>query len=127
MIPVRLPGKTKRNKYGNKRVMVDGINFASGKEAKRYQALKLLQERGEISHLEIQPAFKFEVNGRPVLIRSGGFPNGRQAKYTADFSYFDGKNRVVEDVKSTATRTEAYALRKALVEAIWPAVRIVEI
>ncbi|RWO22836.1 DUF1064 domain-containing protein [Mesorhizobium sp.] len=114
-------------KYKNVPTVIDGISFASKREAHRYCELKLLERAGEISHLEIQPAFKFEVNGRPVLIRSGGFPNGRQAKYTADFAYFDGNHRIVEDVKSSATRTEAYALRKALVEAMFPAVRIVEI
>lgn len=117
----------KKAKYGNRRTVLDGITFASAKEAKRYSELKRLEEAGEISHLEVQPAFKFEVNGRPVLIRSAGYPGGRQARYTADFSYFNGQHRVVEDVKSSATKTEAYALRKALVEAIWPAVRIVEI
>lgn len=117
----------KPRKFRNRPVAIDGIRFASKKEGDRYCVLRDLQKAGKISHLETQPVFKFEVNGRPVLIRSDGYPNGRQAKYTADFSYFDGKNRVVEDVKSKATRTEAYALRKALVEAIWPAVRIVEI
>lgn len=114
-------------KFKNVPTIIDGLRFDSKKEAHRYCELKLLQKAGHISHLEIQPVFKFEVNGRPVLIRSGGYPNGRQAKYRADFSYFDGEKRIVEDVKSSATKTEAYALRKALVEAIYPAVRIVEI
>ncbi len=118
---------TTQRKFKNVPTTIDGLRFDSKKEAFRYCELKLLQKAGHISHLEVQPVFKFEVNGRPVLIKSGGYPKGRQAKYTADFSYFDGEKRVVEDVKSSATKTEAYALRKALVEAMFPAVRIVEI
>lgn len=119
----RMPAR----KYRNVPQVVDGIRFDSGREAHRYCELRLLERAGEISNLELQPVFKFQVDGRPVLIRSGGYPNGRQAKYRADFAYWDGTKRVVEDVKSPATRTEAYALRKALVEAMFPAVRIVEI
>ena len=111
----------KRNKYGAKRKVVDDITFHSQKEANRYSELKLLERAGEISHLELQPKFKFVIEGQPLLIRSKGYPNGRQASYKADFAYFCRKRnrRVVEDVKSPASRTEAYALRKALVEILY--------
>jgi hypothetical protein len=47
----------------------------------------------------------------------------------ADFAYFDPsrERRIVEDVKSPATKTPLYKLKRALVEAIYPAVKIVEI
>jgi len=111
-------------KYRAKPTEVDGHLFASKKEAKRYCELKLLQKAGEISHLEIQPKFKLLVNGRPLKYESG-----REATYVADFAYFDPsrEKRVVEDVKSPATRTPVYRLKKLLVEAIYPAVKIVEI
>lgn len=115
------------NKYRNRKVVLDGITFDSAKEADRWSVLKILEAMGVISHLERQPKFKLTCGDRPVLIRSKGYPNGRQAIYTADFAYFNGDKRVVEDVKSKATRTEAYVLRKAIVEAMHPAVRIEEV
>lgn len=119
---------TKRNKFGAKKTVRDGIPFDSKKEADRWSELCRLEKQGLISHLERQPKFKLMAGpGKPILIRSGRYKNGRQAVYTADFSYFNGENRIVEDVKSKATRTEAYVLRKAIVEAMCPAVKIVEV
>lgn len=116
-------------KYLNEPVKVDGIHFASRREAARYIQLKLLERAGQITNLVLQPKFKLWIDGRPVLIRSKGFPNGRQAAYKADFGYFDIRTnaRVIEDVKSPASRTEAYCLRKALVEAMYPGTKIVEV
>lgn len=111
-------------KYKAVPTTIDGIRFASQKEAKRYCELRLLQKAGEISHLEIQPKFKLHVNGSPLKYESG-----RPAVYIADFAYFDPsrERRIVEDVKSPATKTPVYKLKRALVEAIYPAVKIVEI
>lgn len=114
-----------RNKYRAQPTIVDGIRFASKREARRYADLKLLERAGEISHLELQPAFKLAIDGRPVLIRSEGYPNGRQAKYVADFAYWDGEKRVVEDSKGV--RTPEFKLKKAIVEAMFPAVKIMEV
>lgn len=122
-------GKPKKAKYGNRKVQIGGLKFDSKREADRYLVLKAREDAGEISHLELQPVFRLKIDGLPVLIKSKGFPNGRQAKYTADFAYWSPSRniRVVEDVKSSATRTEAYCLRKALVEAMFPAVVIEEV
>ena len=110
----------RRNKFGAKKTVVDGITFDSQREAKRYSELKLLQRAGQISHLELQPAFKLSVGDRPVR-----FASGRQAVYRADFAYWDGKKRVVEDAKGF--RTAEYKLKRAIVEAMHPAVQIVEV
>lgn len=117
------------HKYKAQKTEVDGLKFDSKREAKRYMELKLLERAGKIRDLELQPKFKFEINGVPVLIRSDHFKNGRQASYKADFRYFDiERGRVViEDSKSSATRTEAYALRRALVECLWPEIRVEEV
>lgn len=116
------------NKFGAKKTVLDGITFDSGKEARRYAELRLLEKAGVISHLERQPQFKLMCGERPILIRSDGFPNGRHASVKFDFAYWDGNRRVIEDVKGgKATRTEAYAIRKAIVEAMYPAVRVVEV
>ena len=46
-----------QSKYKNKRTAIDGINFASKKEARRYQELKLLKACGKVKSFEIQKAF----------------------------------------------------------------------
>jgi len=86
---------------------VDGIVFASKKEAKRYLYLKALERAGQIWDLQLQPAFKTFIAGKPFCT------------YTADFSYWiDHKQRqVVEDVKSSGTAKDAaYRLRKKAAE-----------
>lgn len=90
----------KGSKYGAKKTVVDGITFASKKEAKRYGELKLLERAGEITDLRLQPRYPLEVAGIKV------------ATYVADFSYLDTRERhrpdgiaffVVEDVKGMKT------------------------
>lgn len=94
------------NKYGAKKVTVDGIEFDSRREAARYSELKIMQRAGQIRDLQRQEEF--------ILIPKCG--RERPAKYHADFSYIDtatGK-KVVEDVKSRATKTKDYILRRKL-------------
>lgn len=111
------------HKYGAKSVTVDGHKFPSKVEARRYGELKLLERAGEIRNLELQPEYKFTIEGAPLMIGK------RQARFRADFRYFDVKTgkRVVEDIKSAPTRTEAYVLRKALVEHLFPGTVITEV
>lgn len=101
-----LAGKGK-NKFNAKKTEVDGIRFDSGHEARRYVFLKGRLSAGEIADLRFQVPYEFTVNGQRI------------GKFTADFVYIDvttGKT-VTEDAKSTATRTEAYQLRKRLMRA----------
>jgi hypothetical protein len=94
--------RPKRSKYGAKRV--DG--FDSLKEARRYQELLLMQKAGEISDLQRQAKFALRVNGIHVC------------NYFADFTFTESimgqKALVVEDVKSSATRTPVFILKKKL-------------
>lgn len=117
----------RRNKYNAQKTVVDGITFDSKKEAKRYGELKMLEKAGKIHHLELQPKFKLAINGVPVVIKSKGYPNGRQVTYRADFAYFDyeAERRIVEDVKGM--RTDVFKLKKAIVEAMFPKVEIREL
>lgn len=117
----------RKSKYKSVKETVDGHTFHSKREARRYRELKLLQNSGEIQNLELQPKFKFTIDGRPVLIKSEGFPNGRQASYSADFRYWDNRRQaiVVEDAKGF--KTDIYKLKKALVETMWPGTIIEEI
>jgi hypothetical protein len=109
----------RRHKYHARATVVDGIRFDSTKEAKRYRDLSLLAAAGQIHRLEVHPRFPIDVvelyrygRGRALHVASCG-------TYTADFRYaLAGGEVVVEDVKSGPTKTEAYRLRKRLVEAI---------
>ena len=97
----------KRHKYGAKATTVDGIRFASKKEAQRYAELKILAKAREINGLELQPALPVQA------------PNGTLIfTYKADFSYWtkDGR-RVIEDVKGV--RTPVYQLKKKVIEALY--------
>lgn len=110
VLPRRLgaaPTPERQPKYGNRKVEADGITFDSQKEGVRYWELKQLRQRGEIRDLECHPVFRFELNG----VRIG--------RYTADFRYVDATTgeTIVEDVKSDATKTTAYRLRKRLMKA----------
>lgn len=99
-----------RRKYGNIKVHADGLTFDSKREHRYYADFKLLQQAGEISHLEVHPVYSIIVNGVKI------------GKYTADFQFRekDGRLRVI-DVKSPATAaTKDFRLRKKLVEAIYP-------
>jgi len=122
-----IPAKPRKSKFNAKRVIIDGITFASQKEANRYAALKQMEKAGLISHLELQPSFKLYCGTQPVLIRSKRYPNGRHATYRADFAYFDADRgkRIVEDAKGF--RTKEFILKRAVVEACFPAVQIEEI
>lgn len=106
----RLPRNARRaHKYGAKPTVVDGIRFASQKEAKRYGELKLLEKAGEIFDLRLQPEYDLCAwqNGNAPII----------GKYRADFSYLDIRTMrgVIEDVKGF--RTELYRWKKKHVEA----------
>lgn len=110
----------KKSKYGNTKVQIGGLKFDSKREATRYKVLRAREEAGEISHLELQPRFKLRCGDRPVI-----FDSGRQAVYVADFSYFEGEKRIVEDSKGF--RTPEYKLKRAIVHAMHPAVKIIEV
>ena len=100
----------KRLKYGNVKTVVDGIKFDSKKEAARYKELQLLERAGEIKDLELQP--KFYLQGKNGQIT---YPNGRRACYTGDFRYVTKAGvHIIEDVKSPASKTQVYNLRKAI-------------
>jgi hypothetical protein len=97
---------------------VDGRWFASKKEAARFRWLQTLEAAGMIGRLELQPRFPLHImeiwrSQVPIVVTTIGH-------YTADFQYVDLTTGeiVIEDVKSSATTTEAYRLRKRLAEAI---------
>lgn len=127
-------GKQRGNKYGAKRTNCrQGHTHASGAEARRCDELTLLERGGHIRKLEQQPVFHFTMDGRQMTDM-----RGRAVRYTADFRYEErqlegalphdpllgiyGWREVVEDVKSTATMTEAAVLRLAMVRFFYPGI-----
>lgn len=92
------------HKYHAKPTEIDGIRFASKKEGRRYQELKLLEMAGEIENLELHPSFKIEVNGEKVC------------RYIADFRYREKGREIVEDAKGV--RTPVYILKRKLMKAV---------
>ncbi len=89
------------------------LRFDSQKEARRYDFLIERERRGEIRDLRLQVDFTLQeaytdTEGRRV----------RAIRYRADFTYHEGAQgvQVVEDVKSRATRTREYAMKKKLLK-----------
>ena len=105
----------RRNKYRAKPEIVDGIRFASRREAKRYRDLKLLEACGFVTELELQPKFKLGPDDAPILYKSDRCPNGRRAVYLADFRYRQDGQTIIEDVKGIDTPLSR--LKRAIVEA----------
>ena len=91
-------------KYLNKKVIAEGIEFDSAKEARRYHELKLLERAGEISELELQKEYLLIPNQRG----EDGKVIERAIKYTADFVYKEHGKTVVEDVKGYRGANGAY-------------------
>lgn len=107
------------SKYRNRKQVVDGITFASKKEAKRYGELKILEKQGEIYDLETQTITSIYVNKQFIC------------QYIADFTYIKTNDpleiHVFEDVKSPITRKNpVYRLKKKLMAAVHN-INIVEI
>ena len=109
------------SKYGNKAVAVDGIMFASKREAKRYKELYLLLKCGKISALELQKKFilqpPYKKNGKSI----------REITYVADFVYFDKERNKVIVEDSKGYRTEVFKLKKKLFEYVYPELTLEEV
>lgn len=104
-----------KNKYRAIKTVVDGITFHSKKEAERYKILALLESQGKINNLRLQPRIPLMVNGVKI------------GHYVGDFQYdYNGKT-ILEDVKSIATKTAVYKLKKKILETYDPPVVITEI
>lgn len=92
-----------------------GVIFDSKGELRRWHELQLLARAGVITDLRRQVKFPLCIDGKPILIRSAGYPNGRAVSYTSDFCYRENGIDIVEDYKSY--QTDIARLRIALVEA----------
>lgn len=108
--------KKARNKYNNKKVVVEDIPFDSKKEANHYLELKALEDDGKINGLELQKVFMLipkQADERPVT-------------YVADFYYktTDGQE-IVEDTKGW--RTSNYIIKRKMFKYFYPNIIFTEI
>jgi hypothetical protein len=107
---------SRRRKYNNIITTFDGHKFDSKKEAKRYFELKLLQSAGKLHNLELQPKIPLMCNGVKI------------GTYIGDFRYLNEKGEtIIEDVKSPATKTPVYNLKKRMLATQTPPVVIKEV
>jgi dsDNA-binding SOS-regulon protein len=97
-----------KHKFRAVRTELDGIKFASKKEAKRYKELVLLKHSGEVLFFLRQVPIHLPANVRYVL----------------DYLIFWANGEVTfEDVKGM--KTAMYILKKKQVEALYP-IKIME-
>jgi hypothetical protein len=96
-----------RSKYGAVRTELDGITFASKREAYRYATLRILEKGGKIADLELQPCYPITINGQLVC------------KVLLDFRYrdLDTGEVVIEDSKGRDNPLSK--LKRKLVEAAY--------
>jgi hypothetical protein len=95
-------------KFRNVLTEVDGLKFASKKEARRWADLQWLEKAGKITDLVRQPSYDLRVNDMKVC------------RYVADASYTENGRHVVEDTKSPATRKHpVYRLKFKLFKAVY--------
>ncbi|MBT1154343.1 DUF1064 domain-containing protein [Aminobacter anthyllidis] len=87
--------KPKRNKYGARKTVLDGITFDSKAEANRWGTLKQWEKLGVIYDLRRQVWHELKAANGAVACR-----------YRADFDYFDTSSGlpITEDVKGVLTR-----------------------
>lgn len=111
--------KQKRSKYGNRKVVMDGIKFDSEREAARFGELKVLRAMGKIRDLRLQANFTL-VEGYTTI-------EGKRIKpmvYRADFVYervtepdCNGTVRWLREVEDAkGAKTKGYLLKKKLMQ-----------
>ena len=99
--------KKKCNKYGNRKISLDGLTFDSRFEAKKWQELCMRQRIGEITELQRQVRFPL------IPTRHYGKECVRGCSYVADFVYTekDGQSVVVD---TKGFETPEYIIKKKL-------------
>ena len=102
--------KGKRSKYGNRKTTTEEDKFDSQREYRRFKALKIMERAGIIQDVKHHVVF--------VVIDPVHYPSinyDKQAtKYEADFTYIRDGKLIAEDVKSEATITPLYKMKKQL-------------
>lgn len=105
----KTPTQNDSGKFKNKKVELDGHKFDSKAEARRYEELKLQAQTQKIVDLRLQVPFELI----PSQYKDGRCIE-RSVKFIADFTYLEDGQLVVEDVKSPATITPVFVLKRKL-------------
>ena len=111
----------KPNKFHAQKTVVGSVVYDSKKESKRAVELEYLQRAGKIKNLERQKRFILQeeyINNEGQKIRP--------ISYLADYYYEENGQKVVEDVKSPATRTQVYMLKKKMFQFKYPDIKFIE-
>lgn len=111
-----------RNKFGNRKVTIDGMTFDSKHEYQRWCELKLLVRAGKIHDLHRQVKFElvpaqYETYERFSEKSGKRLTDGKRCvekavTYIADFVYWEGDKMIVEDAKGV--KTEGYIIKRKL-------------
>ena len=113
-------------KYKAKKTYVNGIEFDSRKEARRYQELVLLEKAGVIQNLQLQEKFllipsqyktvytneTYKVGANKGLLKTKEVCIEKPVVYIADFTYVQNGEKVVEDTKGV--KTKDYIIKRKL-------------
>jgi hypothetical protein len=100
------------SKFNNRKVHYAGFVFDSVAEFHHYQGLQLREYAGEITGLEVHPVFE---------LQAGFTKRGKRYQaisYEADFAYYAGGKRVIEDTKGVLTDT--FRIKQKLFEYRYP-------
>ena len=111
----------KKSKYKAIKTCVNGIEFDSRKEARRYQELLLLERGKAISNLQLQVKFVLIPAQYEEVERYGKKGNKlkshrrfveKEVSYIADFVYEEDGKLIVEDTKGF--KTKDYIIKRKL-------------
>lgn len=116
-----IPLGPQESKYKARKVEVDGIVFASKKEARKYEELKLMKQAGEISDFELQPEFELQEGYRD---KQGKWV--RPIRYIADFRVIYPDGRVVV-IDTKGYRTKEYSIKRKMFLYKYPDIEFKEV
>lgn len=109
------------SKYHAQKTVVGVNTYDSKKEANRAMELQYMEKAGLIRDLQEQVRFILQeeyVNNEGKKVHP--------ISYLADFTYTQNGQKVIEDTKSPATRTQVYLLKKKIVMYKYPEYKFIE-
>ena len=110
-----------RNKYQAIKTCVNGIEFDSRKEARRYQELLLLERakiicnlKRQVRYVLIPPQYETyeRIGKRGQKLKDGKRLLEKECAYVADFVYEENGKEIVEDTKGI--KTKDYIIKRKL-------------